>query len=660
MANDIPYKSYCWSIGTTSYRTKNFNRSIERQLQLMREFRLKPENTGRPWAELQKPYYYCLKENGFLKGNAGRPQKDAREKVSGLACIGLLDENRNVTKPGMMLINAVKNGDFRADNILELPKDSYIYLKQLLKTSVNVGGYTVRPFIVFLYLESKLKYLTYDEFTYLLPLCTDINSTDEIIGGILKARRGQSGLDGILISVIMGKENYKAAYRKFMDDEVTEDLICCIGMNRKSRSYDKPYYKFYRLLEKAVLEKDGGSVRGLFEAVKGISGRQRVYWTKYLFGTMSKAKLEKSGCAALKKNEITSAADISEFKDIFFKKMHLFKAKSTLGDYFDLNRRYFNITDITIFENGRVCLDILPGIFFGETAGGLIKSGFEKCPLLTENAGMEEIAPCLKEDAGRLYTALGRKYGIEVTCAEQAHGILKREKYKKFNKLIDEKFPRSQIVNLLGRFETRDDEYLRKNITDNADVPTMFEYIIAIAWYMISGRKGDVLSYMNLSLEAGLLPKSHASGGAADIVYEYGAESGFPEHSLLIEATLSEKTNQRHMEMEPVSRHLGNYMLEHPGRKAYCVFTATCLDLNVISDFRSRKNAEYFAADGSKSVQGMEIIPLQTSEIKAALEGGITYAELYKIFDCAFKSGEKTSSWYKNQISCRISARRET
>ena len=192
MANDIPYKSYCWSIGTTSYRTKNFNRSIERQLQLMREFRLKPENAGRPWAELQKPYYYCLKENGFLKGNAGRPQKDAREKVSGLACIGLLDENRNVTKPGMMLINAVKNGDFRADNILELPKDSYIYLKQLLKTSVNVGGYTVRPFIVFLYLESKLKYLTYDEFTYLLPLCTDINSTDEIIGGILKARRGQS------------------------------------------------------------------------------------------------------------------------------------------------------------------------------------------------------------------------------------------------------------------------------------------------------------------------------------------------------------------------------------------------------------------------------------------------------------------------------------
>ena len=33
---------------------------------------------------------------------------------------------------------------------------------------------------------------------------------------------------------------------------------------------------------------------------------------------------------------------------------------ATLSDYFDLNRRYFNITDTIIFENRIIKLDIIP------------------------------------------------------------------------------------------------------------------------------------------------------------------------------------------------------------------------------------------------------------------------------------------------------------
>ena len=36
------------------------------------------------------------------------------------------------------------------------------------------------------------------------------------------------------------------------------------------------------------------------------------------------------------------------------------------------------------------------------------------------------------------------------------------------------------------------------------------------------------------------------------------------------------------MEMEPVSRHLGDYCLEHPEDEAYCVFITTFLNNNVI------------------------------------------------------------------------------
>lgn len=41
------------------------------------------------------------------------------------------------------------------------------------------------------------------------------------------------------------------------------------------------------------------------------------------------------------------------------------------------------------------------------------------------------------------------------------------------------------------------------------------------------------------------------------------------------------------------------------------------LNINVISDFRSRKTTPFYdPQDYSKSIAGMKIIPLQTSELK--------------------------------------------
>lgn len=80
-----------------------------------------------------------------------------------------LDGNRNAGTTSVQL-GISESNDFGSDNHFEIPKDSYIYLKQLLKTSCAVDGNTVRPLIVLLYLLSKLGELSSDEFTYLLPL----------------------------------------------------------------------------------------------------------------------------------------------------------------------------------------------------------------------------------------------------------------------------------------------------------------------------------------------------------------------------------------------------------------------------------------------------------------------------------------------------------
>ena len=179
----IPFKGYCFAVGTTSYRTDKFNLNIERQLEMMSRFRELPENRGISWSrnsDFQGAYYNYLKADGFVKGDAPRPDKDARQKTSGLKDIGLMDEERNVTAAGRALLAISKKGDFTPDNLLEIPKDSYIFLKQLLKTANDVDGSIVRPFVVFLSLASRLSYLTYEEFTYLLPLCVDRETTERV------------------------------------------------------------------------------------------------------------------------------------------------------------------------------------------------------------------------------------------------------------------------------------------------------------------------------------------------------------------------------------------------------------------------------------------------------------------------------------------------
>lgn len=95
---------------------------------------------------------------------------------------------------------------------------------------------------------------------------------------------------------------------------------------------------------------------------------------------------------------------------------------------------------------------------------------------------------------------------------EQAHGIVETERYKRFNHLIDKKFTDKILITLLDMFEKRDDEGINNLVTNNADIPTIFEYIIGIIWYKTSERQGKILDYMKLSLEADLLPKTHAGG----------------------------------------------------------------------------------------------------------------------------------------------------
>lgn len=647
---NIPYRSFCWVIGTTSFRTAKLNLKIEEQLLLLGEF-YKEVTKKSEWTwnhEMQERYYDFMKDRAFLIGDAKRKDKDAREKTSGLSEIGLINEDRTITEAGKELLIISKNGNFEADNVFNISKDSFVYLKQLLKTSINVNGSIVRPFIVTIKCLDELGFLSYDEFTYFVPMIIDEESAEKIISDIKLYRQGKKNTEDIIYQRLMEMDNYKLARDEFLNSKVDEDLICLIGMNRKSRLYDKPYYKLYDSLKKIFI--DGGSdYESLLEASKGINNKPGILWRNLLFRTTSISVIRKSGNESINKNcPFSFCEDEQQLKETFFKYMHIFKAMATLLDYFDLNRRYFNITDTLIFEDGTINFDLIPKYYFKEIVDVLYAEAFTEDVNLRESVTLEDISTGFNFDMNIVYRDLSRDLGITISSSEQAATYVNDERYRRFNTLIDNKFTDSVLLELLTCFEERNDKRIEELVTDEATIPTIFEYILGIIWFKVSERQGDILDFMKLSLEANLLPKTHAAGGYADIIYEYEACTSYPKHSLLLEATLADGSNQRRMEMEPVSRHLGDYRIRFNNPFDYSLFVSTYLDKNVISDFRYRKIVPY--TKDEETITGMKIISMDTDSLKKIIENKVKYKYLYEVFDKYHEMPLETLDWHDGMI----------
>ena len=646
----IPYQSFCWVIGTTSFRTAKLNLKIEAQLLLLDEFYnevIKKSNWN--WNnELQERYYDFMKNKSFLTGEAKRKDKDAREKTSGLVDIGLITEDRLITDAGRELLKITSSGDFETNNVFNINRDSFIYLKQLLKTSIDVSGSIVRPFIAVVKCLTELEFLSYDEFTYFVPLIRDEESAKQIISDIKLYREGKILPEEIIYKRLMQMDNYKLAREEFIASDVDENLICLMGMNRKSRSYDKPYYKLYENLKKVFL--DGKSnYESLLNSAKNINQKPGILWRSLLFKTTNIGVVRKNGKSSIHKQcPFMNCKNEIELKEVFFKYLHVFKAMATLSDYFDLNRRYFNITDTLIFEDRMIKLDMIPKYYFKEIIDVLYTETFSRDNNLRSDVQLETISEAFKLDINKVYAALSKDLGITIKSPEQAATYVNDERYRRFNTLIDKKFNDSVLIELLNCFETRDDKRIEEIVTDEAAIPTIFEYILGIIWYKVSERQGNVLDFMKLSLEANLLPKTHAAGGYADIIYEYEACTSYPKHSLLLEATLADGNNQRRMEMEPVSRHLGDYRIRFNNPFDYSLFVSTYLDDNVVNDFRYRKIIPY--KRDNETITGMKIISMDTDSLKKIIENKVKYNYLYEVFDKYHEMPLETLDWHDGMI----------
>jgi len=662
----MSFKSYCWCFGTTSFRVKQLNYKNELQLRYLSELFF--ENPNQKWRQLQEKYYNLLASKNFVNGKAKNKAKDARELTSGLADLGLVNRsNREVTAVGDYINKISKSGDFSSDNVLEISKDSYLYLLQFLKYQINDKDVKIRPFIALLYMLVNLKYLTRDEFTYLYPICMDVDDVIKITADI-KLSRKRLSIDDLLIEKMMGMSNYKEAYKLFLStDSITEQLIEKIGMNRKSSAYDKPFYGLFIALKQAILGKENYSIKEkvacvseVKKALVKVNSNQRKAWVK-LFGFSNNKKLNNKIIYDFYKVDLCQSTNLEDLKERFFKTWHLMKWKATLNDYYDLNKRYLDLTDVIKYENSTFKLTEMAEDYFKDVISQLlfkpllIKPNYQV--ILTKNLAINEIYSECNKTKEDLHNIIKIKYGLELS-ARKLELYLKQIKNQNFLKIVNERFPEDTMLELMDCFKNRNedrdvyDTRIKELVTENATASTSFEYILGIVWYRLSGEKGLLEECMNLSLDSNFMPKTHAPGGGADLIFKYKKTSYYMSHDVLLEATLSEKSGQRQMEWEPVSRHLENHIKATHNDRDYVIFIAGKLVGSTIKTFRLQKGYDFI--DNGQNIVGLKIITLDADMIKKIIEKNIKYMDLYKIFDESYNSLENGMNWFNDTLKSEL------
>lgn len=661
MLEDIKFQSYCWSLGTTSFRVNNLNFKIERQLQILKE--LWNENPNVRWNgnnSIQEEYYNKMLQKNFITGEANNKPKDARQKTSGLVQIGVIDDNRHITEIGGKIIDIVEKENFKSDNIFNINKDSYLYLKQLLKLQIIDNGINVKPFAVLLYFLSELGYLTKDEFTYILPLCTNREYIDIMLENIKKYRNNQKTIEDIIQNKMENMSNYKAAIDFIKGNGVNSiDEFSIIDMGRKGTKYVEPMYNFfealYRISKKDFDEEACDTIINFIKEQTKKNSKVAKYWKDYL--RYSSKMLTEEYLEDIKEIPLFNFKNKTEYTIEFFKVMHTAKWKATLEDYADLNKRYISLSDIVIFEDDKIELDVFPKYFFLNISKEIVNTEIldkdKYNNFISTDIELNKIYECLNVNVDEIIYQIQADYPDRVVNKDSIKTFIEDEKLRRFNELIDNKFNENQLVQLFTYIENNDRSAINEYVDWNSDVPTIFEYILGITWYRFSNRSGNILEYMKLSLDANLLPKTHAAGGTADIVYEYNKTNDYPEHKVLLEATLTESTSQRKNEMEPVSRHLMREIQENDNDDTYAVFVANILQEEVLSDFRSRKNYQFRGKNSVKS--GLKIISLSIRDIIKLINIKIQYSKLYKIFDEAYKDTNINDlEWYEKLLKNKI------
>ena len=547
-------------------------------------------------------------------------KKRGRTYTNALVKIGLVDGKRKITAVGESLLD----GDTKQDDIeklFNLSTDNIIFLRQLLKLRVyeSEGENYIYPFRMGIYLLSKFDDIPQKEFCTILSLIR-AGKTDEEYRETLdkyKLVKSKNMSFGQYVSRYIQEENLEIKFEEKY--RISKEKFEKYFLNRKSKDKIEDYFEFYEIsldfFENRNLE--------IYKKLEKISKKDSI---KKAFGYN---KVPFKFCKTLKeffeenKETMFEAKNIEEFNKLFYELFRDSKNYDLIFEYNDMTIRTFNLSGIISFENGLVNLSYkwLSKNIFSEIIGmkklnnEVVKDNFHK------NISFSEIFDLSEERIESFIEKLRKENNIpkEISIFEYFSNKIDKD----FEKKLEERFSNDKVCSILNLFKNREnDEKISKEVTDNAKIPTIFEYMLAIAWHRISNKEFNLKKSLKLSLDGDGFPLSHAPGGDGDIIAEYS------DFDVMLEATLMDKNTQKRGELEPVIRHTANLTIKNmeENKKTYTFFVANELDINVINIFRATSQIQLQSTQNrEKYTNGIKIYSLTIDKIIYLLENNINY-----------------------------------
>lgn len=215
--------------------------------------------------------------------------------------------------------------------------------------------------------------------------------------------------------------------------------------------------------------------------------------------------------------------------------------------------------------------------------------------------------------------------------------MLADKRKKEFALFLEKSYPEEKVKKILRLFADRShDRQIKEMVSQDASVPTIYEYIVGIAWYYFSGKRIDLLGSYNLTLSADFEPLVHAGGGQGDIViYE-------KDKVVMLEATLMNANSQKRGEWEPVLRHSINLKVEEEtaktGREVTSFFIADRFDYNTINIWKAIAAVPLQSTvERDKFTDNVVIMPVRSEELCSLMDQHREYdgmiARVHELFE---------------------------
>ncbi|MCR0557543.1 AlwI family type II restriction endonuclease [[Clostridium] innocuum] len=543
----------------------------------------------------------------------------SRHYTSTLVKLGLVDKDRRSTNVGNSILanKQVERDDF--EKILPIDNINLLYLRQLLKLKIiakeNKRSF-YSPMIMAMYLLLYYDNVSVEDFRNIVQLQTPyhpISNVDNMINDYLSGK----------INIVTNKRIPELFYSNDIIDELNFKKYF---YNSKQKTSVDVYYEFYNRIFEFNNNPNEFTFNEMLEYYR--SNKEMLNkafgYGKSLFILNSKVKTVED---FFEENKLDIFCE--SLNEKLYTRFLISKKVDSVKEYSDTTIRLMKVTGIIKFKNGIVELaykDIfkellknvgLKDYIFGELDDKTIdeyEGNYNS--YMSRHVKITTIFNINHMLLNKVMNLLNRKY--HSVDSKDLQVILSSQKQMEFIQHLEEKYPKEKILEILKLVsDRRNDSRIKAMVNPSATVPTIYEYIVAIAWYYFSGKDFDVLNSMNLSLNADYEPETHAGGGAGDIVIEY------TDRVVMLEVTLMNKQAQKRGEWEPVLRHSINLKIEKEPKEVMTFFIADELDLNTTNIWRAVSSVPLQATNGSSKVtDNVVIMPLENKELISLIENG--------------------------------------